>query len=95
MPSHPSVHPSTGCAARIRFNLPPKACSKRFVMSKHETATIREAFRQQGLDGAELEAAVLAYLIANNLPLENGAETITEMKRFIAAYVHDTLGAQA
>jgi hypothetical protein len=33
-------------------------------------AIIREALSRQGLGGADLEAAVLAYKVANNLPLD-------------------------
>jgi hypothetical protein len=61
-------------------------------MPKHDTATIREAFRQEGLSGEDLEAAMLAYRIANNWPLDNAAEAeaMAEMKRSIATYVRDT-----
>jgi hypothetical protein len=53
---------------------------------------IRAAFRQDGLSGEELEAAVLAYQIANNWPLDSAAkaEAMAEMKRSIATYVRDT-----
>jgi hypothetical protein len=37
----------------------------------HRSAIIRETLSRQGLSGADLEAAVLAYQIANNLPLDN------------------------
>jgi hypothetical protein len=63
-------------------------------MPKHDAASLREAFSRQGLGGAELDAAVLAYKIANNLPLDNAldAETLTGMRQLIAEYVRDTSG---
>jgi hypothetical protein len=57
-------------------------------------AIIRDALRREGLGGADLEAAVLAYKVANNLPLndapdvvddEADAETI-KMKQFITSF---------
>jgi hypothetical protein len=61
-------------------------------MPKHDTAIIREAFRREGLGGQELEAAVLAYRIANNWPLDNatGADAIAAMKGFITTYLRGT-----
>ena len=61
-------------------------------MPKHDPALIRQSFSRQGLGGAELDAAVLAYKIANSLALDNTAhaEAITEMKQLIAEYVRDT-----
>ena len=61
-------------------------------MPKHDPALIRESFTQQGLGGAELDAAVLAYEIANSLALHNtaDAEAMSEMKQLIAEYVRDT-----
>jgi hypothetical protein len=53
------------------------------------SATIREALCQQGLNGAELDAGVLAYKIANNLPDATEAEEIAELKRFVGAYVYE------
>ena len=65
-------------------------------MSGHDTTTLREALSREGLRGAELEAAVLAYKIANNLPLDIATEVkdMTEMKQRIAAYVRDTSGRE-
>ena len=37
-------------------------------MLKPHTEIIRDAFSQKGLSGGELEAAMLAYKIAHNLP---------------------------
>ena len=60
-------------------------------MPKHDSAIIR-AFSRQGLSGAELDAAVLAYKIANSSALDNtaDAEARTEMKQLIAEYLRDT-----
>ena len=61
-------------------------------MPKFDPAIIRESFSRQGLDGAELDAAVLAYKIANSSALDNtaDAEAMTGMKQLIAGYVRDT-----
>jgi len=61
-------------------------------MPKHDPALIRQSFSRQGLGGVELDAAVLAYKIANSLALDNAAdaEAISEMKQLIAEYVRDT-----
>ena len=63
-------------------------------MSKRDDETLREVLSREGLNATELEAAVLAYKIANNLPLEDapGGEAMTEKKRLIAAYVRGTSG---
>ena len=63
-------------------------------MSKRDDETLREVLSREGLNATELEAAVLAYKIANNLPLEDapGGEAMTEKKRFIAQYVRGTSG---
>ena len=53
------------------------------------SATIREALCRQGLSGAELDAALLAYKIANNLPDATEAEEMAELKRLVGAYVYD------
>ena len=37
-------------------------------MLKHDAEIIRDAFSRKGLSGVELEAAMLAYKIAHNLP---------------------------
>ena len=48
--------------------------SSTLAMPNHDTASILEAFSREGLAGAELDAAVLAYKTANNLPLDNSGE---------------------
>ena len=60
-------------------------------MPKHDPAIIRASFSLQGLGGAELDAAVLAYKIANSSALDNTAEAeaMTEMKQVVAEYVRD------
>ena len=52
---------------------------------------VREALRRHGLSGADLDAAVLAYKIANNLPVDNAteAEQTAQMKRLVGVYAHD------
>jgi hypothetical protein len=49
-------------------------------------------FSREGLRGAELETAVLAYKIANNFQLDHTAqaEEMIELKRIIAEYLRDT-----
>ena len=61
-------------------------------MPKHDPAIVRESFSRQGLDGPELDAAVLAYKIANSSALDKTAdvESMSEMKQLIAEYVRDT-----
>ena len=61
-------------------------------MPRHDMATIRDALSREGLGGAVLETAVLAYKIANNFQLDHTAEAeeITELKRIIAEYVGRT-----
>ena len=61
-------------------------------MPKHDPALIRQSFSRQGLGGVELDAAVLAYKIANSLALDSAAdvEAISELKQLIAEYVRDT-----
>jgi hypothetical protein len=61
-------------------------------MPKHDPALIRQSFSRQGLDGPELDAAVLAYNIANSSALDKtaDAEAMSEMKQLIAEYVRDT-----
>jgi hypothetical protein len=59
-------------------------------MPRHDTATIREALSREGLRGAELETAVLAYTIANNFQLDHTAEAeeMIELKRIIEYLRH-------
>ena len=42
---------------------------------------IREVFRREGLCGADLEAAVLAYKVANNLRLDTVVDAETMARR--------------
>jgi hypothetical protein len=42
---------------------------------------IRDALSRQGLGGADLEAGVLAYKVANNLPLDTVVDAETMARR--------------
>jgi hypothetical protein len=44
-------------------------------------AIIRDALRREGLGGADLEAAVLAYKVANNLRLDTVVDAETMVRR--------------
>jgi hypothetical protein len=44
-------------------------------------AIIRDALRREGLGGADLEAAVLAYKVANNLRLDTVVDAETMARR--------------
>jgi hypothetical protein len=56
-------------------------------------AIIRDALRREGLGGADLEAAVLAYTVANNLPLNDAPDVLDNeadaenMKQFITSFM--------
>ena len=61
-------------------------------MPKYDIETIRESLCQQGLNGAELKTAVLAFKIANKLPLGDAAEVeaIAELRQLVAKYLQET-----
>lgn len=44
-------------------------------------ATIRDALRREGLGGADLETAVLAYTVANNLQVDTSSDAETMARR--------------
>jgi hypothetical protein len=44
-------------------------------------ATIRDALRREGLGGADLETAVLAYTVANNLRVDTSSDVETMAHR--------------
>jgi hypothetical protein len=65
------------------------------------SANIRKAFRGQGLGNADLETAVLAYKLANNLPLDDAptdfdneaAEEAVKMQEFIGSFMRHMSGS--